>query len=640
MAARLFPSGVDTVIVGNGPSALILSYILHGHTPYYTGSHHDTILDQKLLANAHGNLLHLTPDLYAHFLSSLRYSTQALPINTLLDTLLRPNADTEINPTSCIQWRHEPSKAIPHLVIGETSRPGGQWASGSDGVGETIGTLSYAEQLSLPGYTYREHVAAQGKLEEEEEEGEEEDCDFVRPTRAQVAEYLSAYPAAVGIADSVHTATRVENVYRTRDSDSGGDGGGFMIGSLGIRCKHLVLASGIFTHNIPPPRLLAPIANRAIPEEPLLVIGSGFSAADAIISAPVGRRVIHVYRWEPEMRPSPLRGCHRSAYPEYANIYRQMKLAALSAHRMNSAAAATTTTTRKSNTLPPLYQGHPNAQILTVTTPPNATATTAATVTLRLASGAEIAYKVGGLAYLVGRRGTLDFLSPSLCAEVLPSSPSPSSSSSSSSRSSSPHHHHTPLISTHTLRPKTATSLEVAPRVFVVGSLAGDSLIRHAVGGCVFAAGRVMGVIAPTLAEGGCENANENSKSNANASSKSKSRSESRSSSVGRTPLSCSPGTGTGTAGKIEEGEREREESSTRPSTPHSSRGQLESSTTTTTTTTTTTIPANVNGHEHLHLDRRELAHAVDIASAENANAVWGWSGWWGGGFSVGGRRA
>ena len=98
--ARSLPKCVDTLIIGNGPSALVLSYILHGHIPYYVGGHHDAILDAKLQKSP--NLLHLTPDLYAHFLSSLRYSTQALPVNTLLDTLVRPNADTEeIGRASC-----------------------------------------------------------------------------------------------------------------------------------------------------------------------------------------------------------------------------------------------------------------------------------------------------------------------------------------------------------------------------------------------------------------------------------------------------------------------------------------------------------------------------------------------------------
>ncbi|KAL7777628.1 hypothetical protein CFE70_004295 [Pyrenophora teres f. teres 0-1] len=390
--ARSLPKCVDTVIIGNGPSALILSYILHGHIPHYIGGHHDAILDAKL-QNA-PNLLHLTPDLYAHFLSSLRYSTQALPVNTLLDTLIRPNADTELNPKSCVEWRYEPEKAIAHVVIGETAHAGGQWAENPVSASVNIGTLSYAEQLSLPGYSYADHLARNGKQDETE---------FVRPSRSEVADYLRAYPEAVGISDSVFTDLKAENVYRTVK--------GFSIGSLRIRCKHLVLASGIFTVNIPPPPLLAPIARLDSNEAPLLVIGSGFSAADIIISAPPTRRIIHLFRWAPEDRPSPLRGCHHTAYPEYATVYRQMKLAALATSK-KSKTIKSPSIRCKSNSFQQrdwsLYEGLPNAEVVSVSTSKGV-----AKVELRLRSGEVITREVGGLAYVVGRRGTLDFISPS-----------------------------------------------------------------------------------------------------------------------------------------------------------------------------------------------------------------------------------
>ncbi len=60
----------------------------------------------------------------------------------------------------------------------------------------------------------------------------------------------------------------------------------------------------------------------------MLIVGSGYSAADAIMATQPTRPIIHVYRWNPEKRPSPLKGCHRQAYPEYAEIYRQMREAA------------------------------------------------------------------------------------------------------------------------------------------------------------------------------------------------------------------------------------------------------------------------------------------------------------------------
>ncbi|KAF2849129.1 hypothetical protein T440DRAFT_519384 [Plenodomus tracheiphilus IPT5] len=560
--ARSLPACVDTVIIGNGPSALILSYILHGHVPYYIGGHHDGILDAKLEKNP--NLLHLTPDLYAHFLASLRYSTQALPVNTLLDTLIRPNADTEINPTSCVEWRYEPERAIPHVVIGEAAQAGGQWAENPVSASADIGTLSYAEQLSLPGYSYADHLAASKKQDE---------CDFVRPSRTEYADYLKAYPQAVGIEDAVYTNLKVEDVCRR--------GEGFVLGSLGIRCNHLVLASGIFNVNIPPPPLLMPVAQLISKSEPLLVIGSGFSAADIIISAPPTRRIIHIFQWAPDERPSPLRGCHHTAYPEYAAVHRQMKLAAIASMK-KSRTARSPMTRRKSNPFFnqrdwSIYEGLPNAEILNVS--PSEDADVAA-VTIRLTCGDIITRKVGGLSYVVGRRGTLDFLSPELRTEIL-SAPDHTPTDVSSKA----------LISGRTLRAKaeSETSLEVARNVFVTGSLTGDSLIRYAVGGCVFAAGRILGVIPSNYPP-----------TNTPAHTTQPSPSRSPSPSSERAPPSSNSTC----------------HSPPRPRTGRSTPGEL------------------TNGHGDLHLDRRELTKAVEVAKEENRR--WVDSGWWAGGVGWG----
>lgn len=529
---------------GNGPSALILSYILHGNVPYYIGGHHDSILAAKL--DKQPNLLHLTPDLYAHFLSSLRYSTQALPINTLLDTLIRPNADTEVNPKSCIEWRREPGRAVSHLAIGDTAHAGGQWADDSVSASADIGTLSYAEQLSLPGYSYADHLATRKQTDQ---------CDFVRPSRAEFADYLSAYPAAVGIEDAVVTGTRVEDVYRT--------GHGFVIGSLGIHCKHLVLASGTFTVNVPPPRLLLPVASLDSSQYPLLVIGSGFSAADVIISAPPTRRIIHIFQWAPHTRPSPLRGCHHTAYPEYASIYRQMKIAAIASTKGQTARLPLQR--QKSNLHGQqrdwsLYEGLPNAEVTDVSL---SASTGAATLSMRLGSGEEIRREVGGLAYVVGRRGTLSFLSPTLQSEIL------------GSTDENP----CPLISGRTFRTKSECTLEVAKDVFITGSLTGDSLIRHAVGGCVFAAGRIMDTIPSTIY------------------TPSSSASQSCATTRPTSPVSASS--------------RSSHEGGTRKS-GKSTPGEV------------------TNGHGDLHLDRRKLTRAVEVATVENR--YWVETGWWAGG--------
>ncbi|KAL8785841.1 MAG: hypothetical protein Q9195_008464 [Heterodermia aff. obscurata] len=460
----LFPTEIDTVIVGNGPSALILSYILHGNIPYYDAGngHPDAILHQKLLNRP--SLLDLdVGDLTAHFAASrLSYSTQALPVNVLLDTLIRPLADT--NPgqyPSCVTWRREPEKRVAHLVLGNTSRVGGQWADNPIAGSWDIGALSYAEMLSLPGYSLIEHRRKRnGKCVEK----------FDRPTRREVAEYLAIYPEMVGISDSMHTNFQADGISRTPT--------GFHIASHGIRCKHLVLASGIFSHLIPARPLLQPLflLNPAYcsSQPPLLVIGSGFTAADVILSSAPGHRVLHIFKWAPDAHPSPLRACHPRAYPEYASVYKKMKLAARACYEARENLPPTRrkgSNSTEHNNGQESYEGLPNTYITDVVMRDNS-----AIVTLRQSDGRCIEREVSAMQYVIGRRGSLNFIDHDLSGEILGPEKFVERA----------------IISGKTLRARAEESLELAADVFVIGSLTGDSLIRFAFGGCVFAAGEII----------------------------------------------------------------------------------------------------------------------------------------------------
>ncbi|KAF2843506.1 hypothetical protein M501DRAFT_1006055 [Patellaria atrata CBS 101060] len=541
MASNI-PDEVDTVIIGNGPSALILSYILHGHIPYYTGIHHDSILHSKLQHKQ--NLLSLTPDLYDHFLSSLRYSTQSLPINTFFDTLLRPNADTDIHSETHIDWKYEPDRYIPHVVLGNADRPGGQWADNTVESSWQIGTLSYAEQLSLPGYSFADHYLV---------ENGHPLPDFVRPSREEVARYYATYPAAVSISNSVYSSIEAKQIIRIGD--------GFLVQSPPIRCKHLILASGIFSINIPPPPSLSPLARNPQLEEtdkPLLVIGSGFSAADVIISHP-NRKILHIFKWDPDDRPSPLRGCHHQAYPEYAEVYRQMKLAAIKSSNKKPVSRARMK--RKGSSVfisrdwESQYEGFPNAEILELST---TDAENRCMLKIRLNCGDVVDRPVGCLEYVVGRRGTLDYLSEQLRREVLDSADVPDNSPPG-------------LISGRTLRLKAEVNLEMAPNIFIIGSLTGDSLVRHAFGGCVYAAGRILD--ADRGAHTQYDGSNKEVKQPAT---------------TPRIPLSLK-----------------------RPGTPE--------------------VRPNGVAHQDLHLDRRKFRKEAE--QMEVQNDVWKQTGWWGGGF-------
>jgi hypothetical protein len=426
------------------------------------------VLDGKL--HNVPDLLQIDQHLWSHFDSSIRYSSQALPINALLDTLVRPNGDTAIDQRSCVTWKFEPWKAVSHVVLTSSSVTGGQWTTKNSSAVDAIGTLSYAEMLSLPGYSFAEH--------HERVYGSPLPA-LQRPSRSEVSSYFAAYPEAVGISKVVHTGSDVSRVSRAV--------GGFNIQPFGIACRHLVLASGIHDHEISPPPLLRPLKTIDSPANPLLIIGSGFSAADAIISTPASRKILHIYRWNPESRPSPLRGCHRQAYPEYACVYRQMKVAALS----NSTTPLSMPPLARKRGNPffkqrdwrSVYEGLPNATIDSVVP-----AESLAIVKIRLEDGTCVERVIGGLEYHVGRRGSLDYLDPTLWNEVV----EPAAASRDVQQSK--------CITSRTLRRKAETDTEVAPLVFITGSLTGDTLVRHAYGACVHAASRIVSEQLLTLA--------------------------------------------------------------------------------------------------------------------------------------------
>ncbi|KGO63351.1 hypothetical protein PEX1_050980 [Penicillium expansum] len=453
---------IDTIIVGNGPSAMILSYILHGHIPFYSSNppHPDHLLDAKLKAapeilNADVNAL------TAHFdASRLSYSTQALPVNVLLDTLVRPSVDVdEPGCISNIDWRPQPEKAVSHLVFGKSLKPGGQWTEDPWGANWDIQTLSYAAMLSLPGYSFADHhKKTTGK----------DLPSYTRPTRREIADYFAAYPEAAHIDDAFRCGEELKGISRTAT--------GFYVRSHDLHCKRLVLASGIFSEILSPDPVLRPLLEtKPSTDVPLLVVGSGFSAADAIISASPNQKILHLYKWSPNDRPSPLRACHQQAYPEYAGVYRLMKRAALvaeaaSTYQRPKYRRAASTPFLESRNWEDLYEGFPNVEATAVEVHGDL-----ATITLRRKDGTVFSRTVCGLVYAAGRRGKLDYLNPELRCEVLGQG-----------------NEDDPAVTGQTLRAKAIEDLEVAPGVYIIGSLTGDSLVRFSYGGCVYTAGHLI----------------------------------------------------------------------------------------------------------------------------------------------------
>lgn len=462
-------SSINTVVIGSGPAGLCLSYILHGNIPYYNPDvpHPDPELHRLLVqyerstdgdqtqgkslldAVSNPNVLQHVIDKGPHFRSSM------LPVNLLLDLLV---VSDEINYVSRdqmdsrITWVHEPSRAIDHVVIG--THPGGQWAqSDTSTTTPDDQCLSYAEMLSLPGYPFSTHYREKyGKAPPE----------FLRPRRKDIASYFDAYPDVVGIADSLIIGTVIEVDIRTK--------GGYTVsynGQVGLMtpgsesvpgspsttqsspflssskrtpsCRltstNVVLATGIFdkpsqfkTHkhaNCSSKSLLynsectGMTLNELIDKRfnglfhfdhsdshVTLVVGSGFSAADIISSTfKQGGRVLHLFKWGD--KPCPLKGFPRELYPEYASIYRWMKLAAAAQKRTGNGSKPTNgvvSAKRKCQFEENgcHYEGLANTTILSAED---------GVLKLQLPSGEIVTRHVGPVRICVGRTGSLQFLS-------------------------------------------------------------------------------------------------------------------------------------------------------------------------------------------------------------------------------------
>ncbi|KAI8597345.1 hypothetical protein EDD21DRAFT_385687 [Dissophora ornata] len=78
----------------------------------------------------------------------------------------------------------------------------------------------------------------------------------------------------------------------------------------------------------PSPPSLAPNVSTPSTTLPIVIVGTGLSAADAILliqEKQPWRRIIHIYKHFSSSEPSPLKRCHRDVYPEYASVWARMK---------------------------------------------------------------------------------------------------------------------------------------------------------------------------------------------------------------------------------------------------------------------------------------------------------------------------
>jgi len=322
----------DVVIVGNGPSAIILSYLLSGHWPYYNGEPvDDPILAERLKYMSRAKSLVLQ-DL--DWLSEGLYDSRTLnPVSILFDRLFHPNADMLMNDESLIEWRHAPENEVRHLVLG-LGQPGGSWHHMTN----TQLTVSLVRWLELPGYSFSEWF--------KKHEGEVSNLPKVphapgvhpgRTNALYVGLYYSDYVEKMGLSSSFVNNARVTSVRQCGGNSSQWMVEGIQFGkeelsgdTFSIRADNVAIAVGAFNiprklgipgedhsfvhHKLPDPETLE---NHKCP---VLVVGCGLVALDTVLTLMAAKiQVIHVFRRsakDPELIINQL----SSAYADYLKL--------------------------------------------------------------------------------------------------------------------------------------------------------------------------------------------------------------------------------------------------------------------------------------------------------------------------------
>jgi len=382
------PEYKEVVVIGNGPSGIVLSYFLAGNWPYYNGLGEDAneMLHYRLITNGGGVNTATQKSIVEQdliFLSQGLEGRSSNPVALLFDTLNHPQADLGLELPSLLNWKFSPSSSVDHVVIGRGPRPGGAWQS-MDG---SVLTISLGCWMELPEMNFREWEAQQ-----------ESRC--FRESRApvsSVAQYYCDYVKAhhlekYFLGDSYVTeVNRVplkclpENCDRNnlnngnRENDSsdisrcirrrhtiGEIPLNFNQNSFRARnqplfevkgysrnvrnvyepftyyTKNVVLATGasdesnilgVSGENLPfvlhsLNHLENLIASGGLNQDsdPIVIVGAGLSAADAIIAARFHSiPVVHVFRRSVDDPNLIFRQLPENMYPEYHKVYQMMK---------------------------------------------------------------------------------------------------------------------------------------------------------------------------------------------------------------------------------------------------------------------------------------------------------------------------
>ncbi|XP_030275696.1 oxidative stress induced growth inhibitor 1 isoform X2 [Sparus aurata] len=333
---------LPVVIIGNGPSGICLSYLLSGYTPYLSpeASHPNPLLNSKLREQPHLSLLE----------QDLEYLCEGLegrssnPVAVLFDSLLLPDSDFGLDHTSPLEWRYEPERAIPHLVLGK-GPPGGAWHA----MEGSMLTLSLANWMELPGLKLKDWMREKRRNVRND-----------RATPAEIASYYQHYVSQMSLEQSFACGTTVTSVTRQPGSPDGSppcwrvtglqrrEGEELADGSsvseevpFSLLAHNVVLATG--THDIPARlgvegeslpfvchsfwELEAAISRGELDQssDPVLVVGAGLTAADAVLAAHhLNTPVYHAFRRSVTDPGLIFNQLPKLLYPEYHKVHQMM----------------------------------------------------------------------------------------------------------------------------------------------------------------------------------------------------------------------------------------------------------------------------------------------------------------------------
>ncbi|XP_061458731.1 oxidative stress-induced growth inhibitor 2 isoform X2 [Rhineura floridana] len=353
------PLSLPVVVIGNGPSGICLSYMLSGYRPYLSpeAEHPNPILHNKL---KEASLLSIV-DQELEFLAEGLEGRSSNPVAVLFDTLLHPDADFGFNYPPVLDWKLEPHHYIPHMVLGK-GPPGGAWHS----MEGSMLTISFGDWMELPGYTFKDWAATKRRNIK---------CDRVLPD--EIANYYKHYVKVMGLQKNFREniyITSVSRLYREQDHEDESvvsqdalpqhlqleeqvgqttlikrnwEIRGYQRAADGCHvpfclfAENVVLATGTFDA---PGRLQVegedfPFVLHSISDfgaainkgilrgkvDPVLIIGGGLTAADAVLCAYNNNiPIIHAFRRKVTDPSLIFKQLPKKLYPEYHKVYHMM----------------------------------------------------------------------------------------------------------------------------------------------------------------------------------------------------------------------------------------------------------------------------------------------------------------------------